>query len=61
MEGVVLRAEHLAGRVALPSHHDEIAFDLPDPAGDKNILHILSNDPIQPDWTVELTGIGIAG
>ncbi len=39
----------------------EIAFDLPDPAGDKNILHILSNDPIQPDWTVELTGIGIAG
>lgn len=37
-----------------------LAFDLPNGGADENILHILSNDPNSPDWTVELTGIGFA-
>ncbi len=37
---------------------DTLAFDLPNPSSDVNILHILSNDPNSSDWGVELTGIG---
>lgn len=37
-----------------------LAFDLPNSGADQNILHIMSNDPNNPDWGVELTGLGLA-
>jgi hypothetical protein len=37
-----------------------IALDFPNTAADQNILHILSNDPSSPDWTIQLSGFGLA-
>ncbi|GEM_PF-1211395 len=36
-----------------------IALDFPNVGTDQNVLHILSNDPNSPDWTVELSGAGL--
>jgi hypothetical protein len=35
-------------------------LDLPVPELDSNMLHILSNDPYEPDWAIQLQGTGIA-
>lgn len=36
---------------------DTICLDLPNETLDWNILHILSDDPSMPDWTIDLSGI----
>ena len=35
-------------------------LDLPVPELDSNMLHILSSDPYEPDWAIQLQGSGIA-
>ena len=36
----------------------DICYDAAVPELDSNMMHILSNDPVEPDWAIELGGAG---
>ena len=37
----------------------EVCLEVPNPGFDMNVVHILSNDPSQPDYVIEVGGAGL--
>lgn len=46
-------------QVRVTYSNTDVAFDLPYPTFDQNILHILSDAANEPDYAIELTGTGL--